>query len=109
MKYVAAYHLLIIGGNATPTAADITALIATVGVEAESESVEAVVTRLASKDIDELTSEGTFRLASIPYGDAAVVDAAAPAVDPVEENKEVKELDNYEEIYDGALVFDLFD
>ncbi|KAF9319405.1 60S acidic ribosomal protein P2 [Podila horticola] len=108
MKYVAAYHLLIIGGNATPTAADIITLLATVGVEAESESVEAVVARLAGKDIDELISEGTFKLASVPYGDAAVVDATAPAVDPVEE-KEVKEGDDYEEIYDDALVFDLFD
>ncbi|KAG0080847.1 60S acidic ribosomal protein P2 [Podila epicladia] len=54
MKYIAAYHLLTIGGNAAPTAMDIIALLATVGIAAEFERVEAVVALLAGKDVDEV-------------------------------------------------------
>ncbi|KAG0323477.1 60S acidic ribosomal protein P2, partial [Podila horticola] len=53
MKYLAAYLLLTIGGNAAPSAKDVTALLATVGIEAESERVEALIAQLAGKDINE--------------------------------------------------------
>ncbi|KAG0001379.1 hypothetical protein BGZ80_006192, partial [Entomortierella chlamydospora] len=53
MKYLAAYLLLTIGGNASPSAKDITALLAT------------------------LIAEGTSKLASVPAGGAGA--AAAPA------------------------------
>ncbi|KAG0037442.1 60S acidic ribosomal protein P2 [Podila clonocystis] len=109
MKYIAAYHLLTIGGNDAPTAADIIALLATVGIEAESERVETVVARLAGKDIDELISEGTSKLASIPSDDAAVAGAHTPAGAPAEEKVEVKEGDDCDDCGDDDMIFDLFD
>ncbi|KAF9308328.1 60S acidic ribosomal protein P2 [Podila horticola] len=108
MKYVAAYHLLTIGGNAAPSAADIIALLATVGIEAESERVETVVARLAGKDVDELISEGTSKLASVPSADAAVADAVAPTIALVEKKEEVKEGDDSDSD-DESLAFYLFD
>jgi len=54
MKYLAAYLLLTIGGNTAPAASDISALLATVGVETESERVEALIAQLAGKDINEV-------------------------------------------------------
>ncbi|KAF9081971.1 60S acidic ribosomal protein P2, partial [Mortierella sp. AD031] len=54
MKYLAAYLLLTIGGNAAPSAKDITALLATVGIEAESERIETLIAQLAGKDINEV-------------------------------------------------------
>ncbi|KAF9346214.1 60S acidic ribosomal protein P2, partial [Mortierella sp. AD094] len=53
MKYLAAYLLLTIGGNASPSASDITALLATVGIEAESERIESLISQLSGKDINE--------------------------------------------------------
>ncbi|KAG0031347.1 60S acidic ribosomal protein P2 [Podila clonocystis] len=106
MKYIAAYHLLTIGGNDAPTAADIIALLATVGIEAASERVETVVARLAGKDIDELISEGTSKLASVPSDDAAIVDAYTPAGAPAEEKVEPKECDD---CGDDDMMFNIFD
>lgn len=54
MKYLAAYLLLTIGGNAAPAAKDITSLLATVGIEAESERIETLIAQLAGKDINEV-------------------------------------------------------
>ncbi|KAG0078102.1 60S acidic ribosomal protein P2, partial [Linnemannia elongata] len=53
MKYLAAYLLLTIGGNAAPAAKDITSLLATVGIEAEAERIESLIAQLAGKDINE--------------------------------------------------------
>ncbi|KAF9127968.1 60S acidic ribosomal protein P2, partial [Mortierella sp. 14UC] len=77
MKYLAAYLLLTIGGNAAPAASDITSLLATVGIEAEAERIETLIAQLAGKDINELIAEGTGKLASVPSGGASA--AAAPA------------------------------
>ncbi|KAG0337460.1 60S acidic ribosomal protein P2 [Podila minutissima] len=107
MKYIAAYHLLTIGGNAAPTDVDIITLLATVSIAAESERVEAVVAQLAGKDVDELISEGASKLASIPSDDA-VDSVVTPAVTPADK-EEVKEGDDCEEIDDYALEFGLFD
>ncbi|KAF9198057.1 60S acidic ribosomal protein P2, partial [Haplosporangium sp. Z 27] len=68
MKYLAAYLLLTIGGNASPSAANITDLLATVGIEAESERIESLISQLSGKDINELIAEGTSKLASVPAG-----------------------------------------
>ncbi|KAG0009728.1 60S acidic ribosomal protein P2, partial [Entomortierella chlamydospora] len=53
MKYLAAYLLLTIGGNASPSASDITSLLATVGIEAESERIETLISQLSGKDVNE--------------------------------------------------------
>ncbi|KAI8595048.1 hypothetical protein EDD21DRAFT_392203 [Dissophora ornata] len=54
MKYLAAYLLLTIGGNSAPSAKDITALLATVGIEAESARIESLIAQLAGKDVNEV-------------------------------------------------------
>ncbi|KAK3847592.1 MAG: hypothetical protein J3R72DRAFT_431721 [Linnemannia gamsii] len=59
MKYLAAYLLLTIGGNTAPAAKDITALLATVGIEAESERIETLIAQLAGKDINEVKKKKT--------------------------------------------------
>ncbi|KAG9319900.1 hypothetical protein KVV02_007265 [Mortierella alpina] len=59
MKYLAAYLLLTIGGNAAPAAKDVSALLATVGIEAESERIESLIAQLAGKDINEVREKKT--------------------------------------------------
>lgn len=61
MKYLAAYLLLVIGGNATPSAADVSAVITAAGGESDAERVGALITELEGKDINELIAAGKYK------------------------------------------------
>jgi len=108
MKYLAAYLLLTIGGNAAPAASDITALLATVGIEAESERIESLIAQLAGKNVNELIAEGTSKLASVPAGGASAAAAPAAGAAAKEEKKEEKKEEPKEES-DDDMGFGLFD
>ncbi|KAF9538774.1 60S acidic ribosomal protein P2 [Linnemannia hyalina] len=108
MKYLAAYLLLTIGGNAAPSAKDITALLATVGIEAESERIETLIAQLSGKDINELIAEGTSKLASVPSGGAAAAAAPAAGAAATETKAEEKKEEAKEES-DDDMGFGLFD
>lgn len=54
MKYLAAYLLLVAGGKTQPTAADVKAIMATVGVEAEEERLTSLIAALKGKNTDEV-------------------------------------------------------
>lgn len=60
MRHIAAYLLLQIGGNATPSAADVKKVLSAVGIEADDERLEKLITELEGKNIDEVR---LFRLA----------------------------------------------
>ena len=77
MKYLAAYLLLVQGGNTSPSASDITALLESVGVEAEESRLQALLKDLEGKDLQELIAEGNTKLASVPSGGAAAGGASA--------------------------------
>ena len=77
MKLIAAYLLLSLGKESKPTAEDVTKLLSTVGIEADNERLEKLISELDGKDVSELISEGKEKLASVPSGGA--VAAAAPA------------------------------
>lgn len=70
MRYIAAYLLLQIGGKASPSAADISKLLGTVGIEADSARLDSLIAELKSKDINELIAEGSSKLSSVSF-DAA--------------------------------------
>ncbi|KAF9914946.1 60S acidic ribosomal protein P2 [Lobosporangium transversale] len=110
MKYLAAYLLLTLGGKASPSASDITSLLGTVGIEAESERIESLISQLSGKDINELIAEGTSKLASVPAGGAA--GGAAPAAGGAGAAKEEKAEEKKEEAKeesDDDMGFGLFD
>ena len=52
MKHLAAYLLLTIGGNASPCAEDIKAVLASVGIEADDDRVEILLKEVSGKDIN---------------------------------------------------------
>lgn len=54
MKYLAAYLLLALGGNETPSGADIEKVLSSVGIEADSERLSKVVGELEGKNINEV-------------------------------------------------------
>lgn len=51
MKYIAAYLLLTLGGNASPSASDIKTVLETVGAEIDEERLSKLISELEGKDI----------------------------------------------------------
>ena len=66
MRILGAYLLLVLGGNDSPSATDITSLLDEVGAKAEQEQIEKVVKELNGKDINELISQGFEKIKSVP-------------------------------------------
>ncbi len=54
MKHLAAYLLLGMGGNTSPSAADIKGVLEAVGIEAEEERLTKLLSELEGKDINEV-------------------------------------------------------
>jgi len=54
MKHLAAYLLLGLGGNTSPSAKDITEVLESVGIEVESERLEKLLSELEGKDINDV-------------------------------------------------------
>ncbi|KAL4880806.1 60s acidic ribosomal protein-domain-containing protein [Aspergillus karnatakaensis] len=109
MKHLAAYLLLALAGNESPSASDIKEVLSSVGVDAEEERLEKLLAELQGKDINELIAEGSTKLASVPSGGAggaapaAAAGGAAAAEAPAEEKEEEKEES------DEDMGFGLFD
>ncbi|KAK2058933.1 ribosomal protein 60S [Colletotrichum caudatum] len=110
MKHLAAYLLLGLGGNTSPSASDVKAVLESVGIEADDERLNKLISELEGKDINELISEGSSKLASVPSGGAggaapAAGGAAAASADaPAEEAKEEEKEES-----DDDMGFGLFD
>ncbi|KAH6890556.1 60s acidic ribosomal protein-domain-containing protein [Thelonectria olida] len=110
MKHLAAYLLLGLGGNTSPSVADITAVLESVGIEADEDRLETLISELKGKDINELIAEGSEKLASVPTGGAGGGAAAggAAAGGAAEEAKEEEKEEEKEES-DEDMGFGLFD
>lgn len=54
MKHLAAYLLLGLGGNTSPSADDIKEVLESVGIEADEERLEKLLSELEGKDINEV-------------------------------------------------------
>lgn len=94
MKQVAAYALLVLGGKANPTAADVEKLMKDSGVNADSEKIATLVKAVDNKPFHELVESGLGKLASMGTGSAAAPAAAggaAAAAAPADEVKEEEE------------------
>ncbi|KAI6120750.1 ribosomal protein 60S [Pisolithus croceorrhizus] len=114
MRHLAAYLLLQIGGNASPTADDVRRVLGAVGIEADDERLDQLISELDGKDVNALIAEGSAKLASVPSGGAVAAPAAggggggaAPAAAAAEEVKEEKKEEKEES--DDDMGFGLFD
>ncbi|XP_037312671.1 ribosomal protein, large P2, like [Pungitius pungitius] len=114
MRYVAAYLLSALGGNASPTPKDIKSILESVGIEADDTRMEKVISELKGKNVEEVIATGYGKLASVPAGGAvAVATSAAPgsgggAAAPAAEEKKEEKKDESEESEDD-MGFGLFD
>jgi len=77
MRHLAAYLLLVSGGNTQPTAEDITTLLSQAVIDADADRLTQLLTDLEGKDVTELYALGREKLVSSGAGGAAA--AAAPA------------------------------
>lgn len=57
MKHLAAYLLLGLGGNTSPSASDVKTVLESVGIEADSERLEKLISELEGKDINEVRTQ----------------------------------------------------
>jgi large subunit ribosomal protein LP2 len=95
MKYVAAYALLVLGGKAEPSVADIEKVLKEAGIKSDTAKATTVVDLLKGKKLHELISEGKKKMASAgPVAVAAGAPVAAKAdvkAAPVKEEKPKEE------------------
>lgn len=54
MKHLAAYLLLGIGGNSSPSAKDVKKVLGSVGIEADADRLAKLIEELKGKDINEV-------------------------------------------------------
>jgi large subunit ribosomal protein LP2 len=111
MRYVAAYLLAVLGGNASPSKADLEKILSSVGIEADAARVDKVCAELKGKSVEELMAQGREKLSAMPSGGgggAAAAPAAAAADDKKPEaKKEEKKEDTESE--DDDMGFGLFE
>merc|ERR1712142_734387 len=108
MRYVAAYLLAQLGGNDAPDAAAIKAVLGSVGVDADEEKMNKVISELSGKAIADVLAEGKEKLASVPSGGGAAPaagGAAAAADAPAAEEKKAESSESEDE----DMGFGLFD
>ena len=79
-----------------------------VGIDADDEKVNKVVSELSGKDIEELIKEGTEKLGSVPAGGAPAAGGAAPAGDAAPAAAAAAKEESEEE-EDDDMGFGLFD
>ena len=93
MKHIAAYALLVLGGNESPSAADVEKLLKEAGVKAESDDIAAMLAKFDGRKFNELVSGGLAKFATM--GSAAPAATSAAAAAPVEDEKkeEVEDVD----------------
>ncbi|XP_006025341.1 60S acidic ribosomal protein P2-like [Alligator sinensis] len=111
MRYVAAYLLAVLGGNDSPTAKNIKKILSSVGIDADDERVDKVISELSGKDVDDVINSGLSKLTCVPSGGAVAAAPAAPAgggAAPAEEKKEEEKKEESEES-DEDMGFGLFD
>ena len=53
MRHLAAYLLLQIGGNASPSADDVKKVLSSVGIDADDDRLEKLISELDGKDVNE--------------------------------------------------------
>ncbi|GMM31483.1 hypothetical protein DAMA08_042280 [Martiniozyma asiatica (nom. inval.)] len=102
--YLAAYLLLVNSGKTAPSAADVTSVLESVGIEVESEKLDKLIAELDGKSVEELIAEGTEKMSSVPTGAPAAAGASAGSEEAAEEAVEEEAEES-----DDDMGFGLFD
>lgn len=60
MRYVAAYLLAVLGGKENPSLKDLEHIIQAVGIEADHEKIDKVISSMKGQSIEELVTKGSY-------------------------------------------------
>ncbi|XP_052163905.1 60S acidic ribosomal protein P2A-like [Oryza glaberrima] len=107
MRFVAAYLMATIGGNASPTKDDVRAILGAVGADIDEDKLGYLFDQVAGKDLAEILAAGSEMLAfgAAPATAAAATGGGAAAAGEKEEEK----VEEKEEEGEDDIVFSLFD
>jgi ribosomal protein L12E/L44/L45/RPP1/RPP2 len=97
MKYISAYSLLVLGGNAQPKAADVEKVLKEAGIKSEADQVERVIKALEGKPFHELVKNGTAKLGALGSVQAAPAAAGKADAAPAKAAAKVEEKPKEEE------------
>mmetsp|Transcript_8661 Transcript_8661/g.24749 ORF Transcript_8661/g.24749 Transcript_8661/m.24749 type:complete len:107 (-) Transcript_8661:9-329(-) len=106
MKHIAAYLLCVLGGNASPSQGDVEKVLSSAGVEADGDKLSKLMSELEGKNIEEIISAGSEKLASVPSGGAVAAAGGASGGGAAAAEEEKSES---EEESDDDMGFSLFD
>mmetsp|Transcript_679 Transcript_679/g.725 ORF Transcript_679/g.725 Transcript_679/m.725 type:complete len:111 (+) Transcript_679:113-445(+) len=89
MRHVAAYALLLLGGNETPSAKDVKKVLDKAGVEANDEELDKFLASVEGKNAFDLIKDGREQLKNVATAAVAVSAGAAATggAAPTEEKK----------------------
>ncbi|KAI9072371.1 hypothetical protein K1719_045680 [Acacia pycnantha] len=62
MKVIAAYLLIVLGGNTCPSSNDLKGILGSVGAEVGDERIELLLSEVKGKDLTELITSGREKL-----------------------------------------------
>ena len=94
MKYIAAYALLVLGGKADPTTADVEKVLKEAGIKADAEHGDRLISALKGKAFHELVKSGKDKMSSMgtvvssAAGGAPAAGAPAKADEPEKKEEE---------------------
>merc|ERR1711934_1060141 len=91
MKHIAAYCLLVLGGNKAPTADDVSKLLRDCGATADADNLKTFMAGVEGKSCAELIAEGSKRMASVGCGGGAAATGGAAAAEPEKKEEEPEE------------------
>ncbi|KAL5604327.1 hypothetical protein BROUX41_002300 [Berkeleyomyces rouxiae] len=109
MKFLAAYLLLNLAGDESPSKEAIVKVLSSVGIESDDERLDKLLAELEGKTISELIAEGSAKLASVPSGGAAAASGGAAAGGAAAEETKAEEKEEEKEESDDDMGFGLFD
>ena len=82
MKHIAAFALLVLGGNENPSAADVEKVLKDAGVKADSDKIEKMIAAFDGKNFHELVESGLAKMATMGGGGGGGAATAAVAAKP---------------------------
>uniref|UniRef100_A0A2K6MLS0 Large ribosomal subunit protein P2 n=1 Tax=Rhinopithecus bieti TaxID=61621 RepID=A0A2K6MLS0_RHIBE len=71
-----------LGGNPSLSAKDIKRILGSVGIEADDDQLNKVISELNEKSIEDVIAQGIGKIASVPAGGAVAVSAAPGTAAP---------------------------
>ena len=108
MKHAAAYLLAVLGGNATPSAEDVSKIIVASGGSVDDEKLAALIAEFEGKDVAEVVAAGMAKVknCNVSGGSSApAAAAAAPAAAAEAPKKEVKKEEVVDALEGGMNMF----